>query len=143
MIDDELDKLENALTRRQTPLDPALKLRVLECVKRERSKPDSRCVKPNGFWRFALTAAAVALVMLNVSLFAANHTVWSFSPRLDGQDLAKRMSDIRELLPEISDEDARRLLKPKQNAPRLKHTQDAGWPTLPGLPLNRNFDWGE
>jgi hypothetical protein len=60
------------------------------------------------FWRFAAAAAIVAAVWLNLSLSAASVTDFHFQLADNRPSVEKTAREIQNLLPEMSESDARR-----------------------------------
>jgi hypothetical protein len=70
----DLAELEARLERRARPDPPAgLRERVLAAVRREGR------VDAGGFWRFAAAVAAAAVLLINLSMSAANDTDWGLA----------------------------------------------------------------
>jgi hypothetical protein len=100
----ELEILEQELAARSTP-PPAdnLQLRITTGV-RSRLRRESRL----DFWRFAAAAALVAAVWLNLSLSAARETNFHFQLADKRPSVEKTAQEIKNLLPEMSEDDVQR-----------------------------------
>ncbi|MGD0517137.1 MAG: hypothetical protein ABSA26_06335 [Thermoguttaceae bacterium] len=100
----ELESLERELAARSAP-QPKAELRqritagVHNGMRRERRMD---------FWRFAAAAAIVAAVWLNLSLSAASVTDFHFQLADNRPSVEKTAREIQNLLPEMSESDARR-----------------------------------
>jgi hypothetical protein len=98
----DLAHLERRLAERPRQEPPAdLRQRVLAALGRGCGR------EATGFWRFVAAVAAAVVLAINLSMSAANDTDW----RLGG-DLAPKQTAsadrIREVLPELSEREARR-----------------------------------
>ncbi len=106
-LPEELHNLEQELLS-GGPARPAPELRatVLRTVRRELGRTSSRRVLRGSFWGFAAAAAAAALLWANFSVSAANNTdcpPTSREARPNIRDTARR---IRELLPEMTEDES-------------------------------------
>jgi hypothetical protein len=100
----ELESLERELAAQSAPqLRAELRRRITSGVhngmRRERQLD---------FWRFAAAAAIVAAVWLNLSLTAASVTDFHFQLADNRPSVEKTAREIQNLLPEMSETDARR-----------------------------------
>jgi hypothetical protein len=100
----ELESLERELATRST-LQPAAELRhKITSSIHNRLRRESRL----DFWRFAAAAALFAGVWLNLSLSAASQTDYHFQLTDERQSVEKTTRQIKKLLPEMSEAEARR-----------------------------------
>jgi hypothetical protein len=98
----DLAELERLLSRRRRPAPPAdLRQRVLAAVRR------ASAGEVAGFWRFAAGVAAAALLAINLSMSAAGNTDWHLAGE-PAPDCAASADRIHEVLPELSEREARR-----------------------------------
>jgi hypothetical protein len=99
----DLEQLERALSGRWRP-QPSVGLgqRVLGEVRAQlrRERPRSR-------WRFAVAVAAAVLVWLNLSFSATHATDYGLRRSGQGETLEATSARIRQLLPELSEQEAR------------------------------------
>lgn len=103
----DLADLERELASRPRPELPAeLRARVLAAVSRERPTPRAEPAR-NGFARFAAATAAAALLAINLSASVANDTDWRLRAA-GGAEPADVVGRIRELAPDLSEQEARR-----------------------------------
>ena len=113
-LPNELERLERELAERPCPEPSAdLRNRVLGTVEAELDgtapRPaESLRTRVSGWLTFATATAATVLVWINLSLGAANAS--SYDLRLPPQphSLDETARQIRELLPEMSEQEARR-----------------------------------
>jgi hypothetical protein len=97
----DLAELERRLADRRPPVPPAdLRRRVLAAVRRASGEGEG------GFLRFVASVAAAALLAVNLSMSVANNTDWHLRGA-PGPDEAGADS-VRELVPELSEREARR-----------------------------------
>ncbi len=78
---------------------PQLRDRVLDAIRREAAKKD--------LWRFAAAAAAVLMLCLNLGMSAANHMDWHVQPVRPRPDVRALAGQVRRLLPDLSELEAR------------------------------------
>ena len=103
-LPDELQELERVLAGRPLPGPSAgLREKVLGGVRR-RMPPERWAAR----WRFAMTAAAGAIVWLNLSLAATRATDCGLRPAGPDQSIETACRQIEQLLPELSPQEARR-----------------------------------
>jgi len=102
----ELGELEAAL--KASPVDgaaPAHRARVLGAVRNEIAAQNSK--RPvRSFWRFAAGAAAALVLGCNLAMSAANDTSLRVGLRSDERETKLALARLREVLPELSDDDA-------------------------------------
>jgi len=113
MNDDELPpdlaRLEEELAARQSPAPgPELKGRVLQAVRRELTARSSRRILRSSLWRFAAATAATVALWLNLGMSATNDTVWDLHKNGHGSEGLAAAEYLRELVPEMSEAEARR-----------------------------------
>jgi hypothetical protein len=142
---DELPPDLAALERRLAALDggelgDALRRRVLAAVGRELRR-DRRPA-----WQFAATAAAVALLLANLSMSAANNTDWRLGGGLDAAKLEATADRLLALDPELPEREVYRLALAAQARSRL--TPAPAPPASPepmlrrqGPPADRSTNW--
>ena len=100
----DLQELERDLAGRPRPVPPAaLRQRVIGGVRAELRRNGSR----NG-WTFAAGLAAAVVVWVNLSLSATLATGFGSKRGGTGPPVEKVAEQIQQLLPELSDEEARR-----------------------------------
>jgi len=100
----ELECLERELAARSAP-QPTAELRQRITAGVHNGMRHERRID---FWRFAAAAALVAGVWLNLSLCAASQTDFHFQSTDRRQSVEQTARQIKNLLPEMSDADARR-----------------------------------
>jgi hypothetical protein len=100
----ELESLERELAARSTLRPSADLRRIITSGVHSRLRRESRL----DFWRFAAAAALVAAVWLNLSLSAASVTDFHFQCADNRPSVEKTAREIQNLLPEMSETDARR-----------------------------------
>jgi hypothetical protein len=102
----ELRALDAQLAGRPKPdLPAALRARVLEAVRAELAREPR--VERISFWRFAAGMAAAALLWINLSMSAANDTVWHWNGAKTRIVDAAALQQIQEVMPECSETEAR------------------------------------
>jgi hypothetical protein len=110
----ELERLERALARRPCPGPSAeLRDRVLRTIEAELvlaapGQAESARTGSGGWLRFAVATAATVLVWVNLSMSAANATSHDLGPPAGPHALDETARQIAELLPEVSEQEARR-----------------------------------
>lgn len=129
----ELERLEQELVARSRPMpSAALRQRVLDELRVELASPvesvdvdgrRGRHADPTAFgnknelrprqqkgslWAFAAGLAAVALLWLNLSMSATQATDFHLRIDGDGQSIDTVLAELQQLVPELSDRDARR-----------------------------------
>ena len=110
----ELERLERDLAQRPTPAPSSeLRDRVMRSVEDElgpvRPKQNGPANgRPNGWWAFAIAMSATVLVWLNLSLSAAHATSYSLHLAAAPESADRAARQIRDLVPEFSQRDARR-----------------------------------
>jgi hypothetical protein len=103
----ELERLELDLAGRPRPGLPAdLRERVLQSAKARLVEPGLPKKRPNGWWAFAAATAATAVFWLNLSWSAACSSSYDLKLDADGDSIETAAGQIRELLPEMSHDDA-------------------------------------
>ena len=108
-LPDELERLERELARRPCPGPSAdLRDRGIRTVEAELRRAELPPTRAGGWLSFAVATAATVLVWINLSMSAANAT--SYDPRLPAEPhaLDETTRQIGELLPEMSEQEARR-----------------------------------
>jgi hypothetical protein len=100
----ELESLERELAARSIPLPIAELRQKITSGIHNRLRRESRL----DFWRFAAAAALVAAVWLNLSLSAARETNFHFQLADNRPSVEQTARQIQNLLPEMSEDDARR-----------------------------------
>ena len=110
----ELERLERALARRPCP-EPSTDLRgrVLRTVtaeldQAELGRAESPRTRAGGWLSFAVAAAATVLIWMNLSMSAANATRYGMRVPAEPHALDETARQIRELLPGMSQQEARR-----------------------------------
>jgi len=137
-LPDDLAALERELAARPRPApSEALRGRVLAAARRELSAPGRRL----GAWEFALAAAAAFILLLNLSISAANDMDWRLCGGLDREAVAAAAEEIGRLAPELPPQEARRqalILVAGSRLPMLPQVKtrpgEAPW-TRPAAPL--------
>ncbi len=110
----ELEHLERALARRPCPEPSAgLRDRVLRTVEAELAlaaprRAESLRNRSGGWLSFAAATVATVLVWVNLSMSAANATSDDRRPPVEPHALDETAQQIRDLLPEMSEQEARR-----------------------------------
>lgn len=102
----DLKALEDALAGRPRPnLPSALHDRVMHSVSDELAlKPRS---KRGSLWRFAAGVAAASLLWINLSMSAANNTVWRWDQTASAEPDSAAVAEVQELLPGCTESEAR------------------------------------
>jgi anti-sigma-K factor RskA len=100
----ELESLERELAARSTLRPSADLRRIITSGVHSRLRREGRL----DFWRFAAAAALVAAVWLNLSLSAARETNFHFQLADNRPSVEQTAREIQNLLPEMSETDARR-----------------------------------
>ena len=131
----EFTELERWLAQREQPeASTELRRRVIEAMRCELASPRPCVRQPRPWWEFAAAAAAVAVVLGNLSISAVQAT--DYGLRLDGQtqpvDVAAEQ--IRELLPELTQRQALRYAIVWQGGSQLT---PAPWPRPRAAALGR------
>ena len=128
----EFTELEQRLAKRELPEAPAeLRWRVIEAMRCELTMPRPRVRQSRPWWEFAAAAAAVALVLSNLSISAAQATDYRLWLHEETQPIDVTARQIGELLPELSQRQALRYAIVWQGgsrivpAPRLQTRTDA------------------
>ena len=108
-LPDELVSIEQQLARAALRLEPSSGFcqRVLAAGKSASGLVAAAKTQPS-VWQFAATAAVVALVWMNLSMSAANHTAWDFGPGAEPLDVRATADQLRAILPTLSEREARR-----------------------------------
>lgn len=128
----ELRELEAALKARKTPAASAgLRSRVLEAARNEAAQSPKTSWR--GFWKFAAGVAAALVLGCNLSMSAANDTNLRLGMRSDASDSQAALARLREILPEMSEDEARRQLLLLQARAQLVGTPQVRG----GIELNR------
>lgn len=108
-LPDDLAALERELSARLRPApSEALRGRVLAAARRELSAPPASGRRRLGAWEFALAAAAAFILVLNLSISAANDMDWRLCGGLDREAVASAAREISKLAPELPPQEARR-----------------------------------
>ena len=113
-LPDELERLERELAERPCPERSAdLRDRVLRLVEAELDGAELRRAEParpraGGWLSFAAATAATVLVWINLSMSAANATSYDLRLPAGPHALDETTRQIRELLPEMSEQETRR-----------------------------------
>lgn len=108
-LPEDLAAVERELAARPRPApSETLRQRVLAAARRELSSPAAPQQRRLGTWEFALAAAAVALLVANLAMSAANDMTWSRQPALDCNAVAAAAEEIGRLVPELAPQEARR-----------------------------------
>ena len=126
----DLSRLEQELAARAIPEpSPELRDRVVAAIRQESIEMPT--VGLAGTWRFAAAVAAVLLLLLNVSMSAANHADWDVWGRPQQQDTASVARKLRETVPELSEREALRLACSMQSTspliPAVRPKEHSGW----------------
>ncbi|MGA2060207.1 MAG: hypothetical protein ABSG67_06970 [Thermoguttaceae bacterium] len=100
----ELESLERELAARSASQPTAELRQKITSGVHNRLRRESRL----DFWRFAAAAALVAAVWLNLSLTAASVTDFHFQLADNRPSAERTVRQIKDLLPEMSETDARR-----------------------------------
>jgi hypothetical protein len=107
-LPDDLAALERELAARPRPApSEGLRERVLAAARRELSAPPAPG-RRLGAWEFALAAAAAFILVLNLSMSAANDMDWRLRGGLDREAVASVAEEIGRLAPELPPQEARR-----------------------------------
>jgi hypothetical protein len=105
---DDLAALERELAARPRPApSEALREHVLAAARRELTAPPAPG-RRLGAWEFALAAAAAFILVLNLSISAANNMNWRLCGRLDRAAVASAAEEIGKLAPELPPQEVRR-----------------------------------
>ena len=105
----EFADLERCLAERERPEVPTeLRPRVLEAMRSELASPRPHVPQPRPWWEFAAAAAAVALVLSNLSISAVQATDYGLRQHGETQPVDVTAEQIRRLLPELSQREALR-----------------------------------
>ncbi|MAE60772.1 MAG: hypothetical protein CMJ49_05375 [Planctomycetaceae bacterium] len=96
--------LEDKLVAR-SPAHPPARLRSRVVTDMTMALREERRI---GFWRFAAAAAIVVIVGMNLSMSAASATRYPASSALNAQELRSTAAQISDLLPGLSESEARR-----------------------------------
>lgn len=108
-LPDDLRRLESELVGRpRTEPIPALRGRVLGAVRAELGRTVSRRTARRSFWRFAVSAAAAALLLANFGMATTRGPDCGLRRRPDAAGLAADARLIKDLLPEVTEREARR-----------------------------------
>jgi hypothetical protein len=113
-LPDELERLERELAERPRPEPSAdLRDRVMRTVEAELGGAELRRVQPprtraGGWLSFAAAAAATVLIWANLSLSAANATRYDLRLPAEPRALDETARQIRDLVPGMSEQEARR-----------------------------------
>ncbi len=100
----ELQQLERDLLGRQLPdASESLRRRVLDDVQASRRSEQRR-----SRWQFGIGVAAAALLWLNLSLSVTLATNFGFRQRANHESIDALAADIRRVVPEMTDCEARR-----------------------------------
>jgi len=114
----DLADLEQRLAARPMPEpSPELPERIMAAMRRQ--PVGSPPAEPAGIWGFAAAAAAMLLLLLNLSMSAANCTDWEVWERPRQQDVASSARKLREIVPELSEQEARYLTRAMESGSRL------------------------
>ena len=109
----DLADLEQRLAARpMREPSPELRGRIMAAMRRQPAEPA-------GIWRFAAAAAALLLLLLNLSMSAANCADWAVWERPRQQDVASSARRLREVVPELSEQEARYITRALESGPRL------------------------
>ncbi len=113
----ELAGVERRLAERGHPKPAAdFRRRVLSALEDERTARRS-------VWRLAVLAAAVLLV-LNLAMSLENHRAWPHTAKHTVEDLAITVREMRQLHPDLSEQEAYQLALLVQPAPVLPVSLD-------------------
>jgi len=105
----EFAELERRLAERERPEAPIeLRRCVIEAMRSELAAPRPQVRQPRPWWEFAAAAAAVALVLSNLSISAAQATDYKLRLYGETQPVDVTAEQIRQLLPELSHRQALR-----------------------------------
>lgn len=110
----ELERLERELARRPRPEPSAgLRDRVMRAVEAELGRAEPCRAEPprmraHGWLGFAVAAAATVLIWMNLSMSAASATRYEMSVPAEPHTMDETARQLRDLLPEISEQEARR-----------------------------------
>lgn len=108
-LPEDLAALERELASRPRPApSDALRQRILAAARRElaaRPAPERRRL---GTWEFAMAAAAAFILLLNLSISAANNMSWRLCGGLDREAVAGAAEEIRRLAPDLPPQEIRR-----------------------------------
>jgi hypothetical protein len=108
-LPEDLKAIERDLAARPRPApSEALRQRILAAARRDLSSPAAPEQRRLGTWEFALAAAAVALLVTNLAMSAANDMTWSRRPALDRNAVAAAAEEISRLAPQLAPQEARR-----------------------------------
>ena len=151
-LPEDLAALERELASRRRPApSDALRQRILAAARRElaaRPAPERRRL---GAWEFALAAAAAFILLLNLSISAANNMSWRLCGGLDREAVAGAAEQISRLAPDLPPQEIRRealILVAGSRLPMLPQVKmrpgEAPWPRaaaptfqLPGVTRSR------
>lgn len=136
----ELAELEQRLACRAAsqPSDH-LRARILQAVARELAQPSMAATPRMSFWSYAASLAAAAILVLNLSLAASGNPL-AVRPKLAPQQTLARANAIRQVAPELSAVETRRmalLLSASESlvAVPLPRGSSAGFLSLTNTPL--------
>jgi hypothetical protein len=108
-LPDDLAALDRELAARPRPVpSEGLRERVLAAARRELSAPPASERRRLGAWEFALAAAVAFILLLNLSISAANDMNWRLRGGLDRAAVASAAEEIGKLAPELPPQEARR-----------------------------------
>ncbi len=98
------DDLERELSLRP-PLEPdaTFRRRVLAAVRTELRRPTAM-----GVWRFVALSAATVLLVINFSMSVTNDADFRFGPTTDRGEMQATAARLRDLSPELSEDEALR-----------------------------------
>jgi hypothetical protein len=140
-LPDDLAALERELAARPRPApSEGLRERVLAAARRELSAPPAPG-RRLGAWEFALAAAAAFILLLNLSISAANDMNWRLCGGLDREAVASAAEEIGRLAPDLPPQEIRRealILVAASRLPMLPQVKmrpgEAPW-TRPAAPM--------
>jgi len=108
-LPEDLAAVERELAARPRPApSETLRQRVLAAARRELSSPAAPERRRLGTWEFAVAAAAAFVLVLNLSMSAANDTTWNPPAALDRDAVTSAAEQIGRLVPELAPQEARR-----------------------------------
>ncbi len=114
----DLSGLEQELAARAIPEpSPELRGRVMAAIRQE--TVESPAAGLAGIWRFAAAVAAVLVLLLNLSMSVTNRRVWDVRGQPQQQDVAAVARKLRQIVPELSEEEAFRVVNTMESGPRL------------------------